>query len=249
MRDNVARIWFGVTAVCVVTGVTISVVLAIGQARYVYEPGGLHSTGEYGSAWARALNVFTYFTILSNLIVAATCTLLAVKPRRFSKGFAVWRLAGLVAITITGLIYNLVLAQYIGEQSFASALSNDLEHRVVPVLAVLGWLFFGPRLPFRWQTIGGGLVIGLLWVTFTMVRGLFPVANQNDSYWYPYPFLDAANLGYAQVSLNLLGVLAIFMVLSVGILLLDRVLPGPRPAQQVHPEQVAGTGSVSPTSG
>lgn len=238
MRDTLARIWFAVTAVCVIVGISISVWLAITAERLTYVFGNAHGTAEYGSSWARGLNVFTYFTIMSNVIVAVTCILLAINPRRFSSAFAVWRLTGIVAIAITGIIYNTVLAKLFVAPNVWSALSNDLEHIVVPILAVLGWLVFGPRLRFRWSTILWGALIGLAWLTFTLIRGTFPVANQTDDHWYPYPFLDVAVHGYPSTLINSVAILAFYVLLAAGVLGLDKVLPGPR-------DPAAETGQVT----
>jgi hypothetical protein len=227
--SKAARIWFGITAGLIPIALIINAYLNITADPVVYEFGNPHSSAEYGSWWARVLNTYTYFTILSNIIVMVTSALLAKNPLRFSPGFAVWRVAGLVAITITGLVYNLVLAQLIGEQTALQFTADTIVHRIVPVMAVVGWLLFGPRLPFRWSTIGGGVLIGLAWLTMTFIRGAFPVANQENDYYYPYPFLDVAVEGWGTVLMNTGGILVLYLLLAVIILSLDRVLPGPRP--------------------
>jgi len=61
-----ARVWFGVTALCVVAGVALSVVSAV------------HSEGHFPTGTERGFNTFAFFTIQSNLIVGGPTLLLAV---------------------------------------------------------------------------------------------------------------------------------------------------------------------------
>ncbi len=64
-----ARVWFAATALAALAGVVIQLPVTA----------GIHN-GFFASATARTLNVFAFFTIESNLIVAATCLVLAVRP-------------------------------------------------------------------------------------------------------------------------------------------------------------------------
>jgi hypothetical protein len=52
------------------------------------------------------------------------------------------------------------------------------------------------------------LIPPLVWIAYTMIRG--PIAG-----WYPYPFLDPANGGYASVAVTSLIILAGGAVLCV----------------------------------
>ena len=47
---------------------------------------------------------------------------------------------------------------------------------------------------------------------------------------YPYPFLDTANLGYGRVAVNALGVTAVFVVLALGLIGVERTA-SPRAAE------------------
>lgn len=91
--------WFAATAFCAAAGVVISVYTAV------------QTPGRFPYEWQRALNTFAFFTIQSNLIVGATTLLLAVRPDRSSMVFRVFRLIGLVSITVTGLVYHVALSR------------------------------------------------------------------------------------------------------------------------------------------
>jgi hypothetical protein len=128
------------------------------------------------------------------LIVGVTTLLLALKPNRSSIVFAVARLTGVVAITVTGLVYHVALANLLDLQGWEQ-LGNQLVHTVVPILAVTGWLMFGPRELTSARVARWTLLFPVCWLAFTLVRG--SVVN-----WYPYPFIDVTQIGYGGAVLN-----------------------------------------------
>jgi hypothetical protein len=202
-----ARVWFAATALCVVAGVAISVYTA------VQTPGRFHTGVE------RAFNTFAFFTIQSNLIVGGTTLLLAVRPDRSSAVFRVFRLIGLVAITVTGLVYHVALSRIFDLEGWHQ-LGNQLVHTVVPLLAVVGWLGFGPRRLTSARVAWLSLVFPACWIAFTLIRGAV-------WHWYPYPFIDVTVLGYGKVALNCFWVALLLLGLAAGATVLDRRLAGP----------------------
>lgn len=141
-----ARLWFAVTFVAMVTGVVITLILA-GK-----------SSGFGGSPVNRALNQFAFFTIQSNLIVGVTSLMLAVRLDRTSVVFSVFRLTGLIAITVTGIIFQTVLGgSHLHLHSWVFV-ANLLQHIVVPIMSVVGWLVFGPRGQTSWRIAGLTLI-------------------------------------------------------------------------------------------
>ena len=205
-RRGPARVVFGLTAAAVLVGVCVQLWVSA------------HLTGtQFTSRTALVVNVFCYFTVQSNLIVMVTTAALAVRPDRPSTLFRVARLTGLVAILITFVVFHLALA---GLQDLhgAAATADLLLHTVSPVLAVAGWLVFGPRRTTTRRVAALTLVFPLCWCVLALVRGA--VID-----FYPYPFVDVRELGYARVLVNgaLVGVL--FAALSGGAVLADRRLP------------------------
>ncbi len=200
-----ARPWFAVTALCVAGGVAISVYTAANNQG-----------GHFPIAVERAFNTFAFFTIDSNLIVGVTALLLVVKPDRTSPVFATFRLIGVVAITVTGLVYHVALASLLDLQGW-DQLGNQLVHTVVPILAVVGWLMFGPRRLASARIALCSLIFPVAWLGFTLVRGAFV-------HWYPYPFIDVTTLGYGGTLLNCLWVSVLLLGLAAGATKVDRVL-------------------------
>jgi len=195
-----ARPWFGATALAVFAGVVIQLFVSA------------HNEGVFGgSPWGRALNVFAFFTIQSNLIVGITTLLLALNPTRSSMVFGVFRLMGLVAITVTFVVFHVALSHLLDLDTWAQT-ANQLLHTVVPVLAVVGWLMFGPRALTSTRIAKLTIVFPVGYMIGTLIRG--PLASD----FYPYPFANVKTLGYLRVAVN-----------GAWIALLFVVSPPPRP--------------------
>jgi hypothetical protein len=197
-----ARIWFGLTAAVVAFGIIVQEFVTANSVA-----------GHFQTPLTRALNVFAFFTVQSNLIVGATCLLLAVNPNRSSTVFRVFRLTGVVAITITGVVYHAVLRQLFDLESWALVADNAL-HTVVPALAVLGWLIYGPRGQTSRRIARLSVIFPVCWLLFTLIRG--EIVG-----FYPYPFVDVATLGYARVLINCVWISALYLGLAVGATALD----------------------------
>ena len=199
------RAWFALTALVAVFALALQVVITAG-----------YQGGHFPTVGGRVFNLFCFFTIQSNVLVGATSLVLAICPSASSMIFRVVWFAALVDITITALVYHTVLAGL--EQLEGHAATADvLLHPVVPVMAVAGWLLFGPRGFATAHVAGWAMLIPLGWVAFTLVRG--PIID-----YYPYPFLDVRDLGYARTLLNAAFVALLFVGLAAALIFLDRWL-------------------------
>ena len=200
-----ARVWFGLTALAAITGVVIQLFVTASL-----------TTGFFRTSTTRTLNVLLFFTIQSNIIVGVTCLLLAIEPSRSSLAFKTWRLTGVVAITITGLVYHTVLARLFDLESWA-LVADNLIHTVVPVLAVLGWLLFGPRRQTSRTVVRLSVLFPVAWLVFTLIRGAIV-------HFYPYPFVDVSRFGYVRVLINCVWVAVLYLGIATGAAALDRRL-------------------------
>ena len=79
------------------------------------------------------------------------------------------------------------------------------------------WLAFTPHGRLRWRNVAGWLRFPLVYVAWVFVRG----ARLGE---YPYPFIDVGQLGWARVATNAVGVMAVFVVLGLVIVGVDRIL-------------------------
>ncbi|HXX89467.1 MAG TPA: Pr6Pr family membrane protein [Acidimicrobiales bacterium] len=200
MDDRWARLVFATTVAVVVAGIAIAVVVAAQAAT----PGHFHGA-------ARALNVFAFFTVWSNVVVGVTTALLAVDLDRGSTAFATLRLIGVAAIAVTGVVYHLFLAAPL--QGWL-AVSDQLLHTVTPILAVGGWLLFGPRGRVSPRVVWLSMLFPLTWFALTLLRGA-------AIHWYPYAFIDVTTKGYAKAVTNALFVGLLFLGAAAGASALD----------------------------
>jgi hypothetical protein len=219
MGSKWARTWFAGTAACAVVGVIVQMVLAWRNNTLVIAATGEPFQTFGGSPLGRALNVLAFFTVQSNLIVGGTCLLLALDPSRTSTVFRVFRLIGLIGISVTGLVYHVALDNLLELDTWA-LFADRLLHLVVPVLAVVGWLAFGPRGLTSPRVVKLTILYPLAYVAFTAIRG--PLSSN----WYPYPFADVHALGYLRVIINGIWVCLLFIALAAAANWLDRRLPG-----------------------
>jgi hypothetical protein len=178
----------------------------------------LQSTGTTGFSTIKTItNFFSYFTILSNLLVAVclTTSLLSASSRLgsfFSKVTVQSAIA--VYIFIVGLVYNLVLRGIVTLSGFAWVVDNLL-HVVVPVLFVLYWFIYVTKGVLHWKDIISWLFFPILYLSYSLLRG--PVTG-----WYPYPFIHADKLGYIKVVVNCLLVALAFLIVGLLFIMINR---------------------------
>lgn len=161
------------------------------------------------SGWGAAANFFSYFTILSNLLVAAS----------FAAPGAFWRSArtrGAVTlyIAVVGLVYELVLRRLWHPQG-AQFMADLLLHDAVPLAAVAHWLFLRERGALKGPDPIAWLLFPAAYLVYALLRGA-------TTGWWAYPFIDASILGYARVLLNAAVLMAVFLGLGFGMVAWDR---------------------------
>jgi hypothetical protein len=196
--------WHAVTAVVVAASLVAQVWLVIAGGTNVNS--GADTTPV--PLPDRLGNLFSYFTIQSNILVLIGSVWLLVDPflrgpRRL--GGQTVRLTGLLGITITGLVYVVVLRP-LGHPTGIAAWVNAGLHYLAPPLAMVGWLLFGPRPRVSWRVIWLSLIWPVAWVLYTLMRGA-------ATGWYPYPFIDVDELGLPVVLRNLGFVLLLAAVI------------------------------------
>lgn len=200
-RARGIRVAASLTAALAYLGVLLQVGLSVSANDNGYGPIG------------ETLHILSFFTLTSNLVVALACTMLALDPARSGRWFDALRLASLVMISVTGIVYWLLLA---GEPTTGlDWVANMLVHTVVPLAAVGSWLLVGPHGRFRWGLLPLMLLIPVAWLAFAMARGAI-------SGFYPYFFMDVTEVGYAAASLNILGIVIFALVLASVFVTLDK---------------------------
>lgn len=148
---------------------------------------------------------FTYFTILTNLMVAIYFTLL-LRPEPPKLIATRGILTAITSyITMVGLSYQLLL-RHIWQPQGLQWLVNELLHTVIPLAVIIYW-FYNERTHPRFRQIGGWLIFPFLYLIVILIRGHY-------SQWYPYPFIDVTVLGLSKVLTNAIWLFAAFILIS-----------------------------------
>jgi hypothetical protein len=217
-----ARAWHLLTFLVAAFAVMFQLVLIVRGHYALVQPEttGVQARGlvDQPDLGTRVVRFFSYFTILSNLLVAATTLTLAAAADRNTKLWRVLRLNAVVGITVTGIVHWFFLRPLLDLHG-ADYAADKLLHIVVPILALVGWLAFGPRGRVLKEDLAWSAIFPGVYMVWTLVHG-------EVSEWYPYPFTDVNAHGYAVVLVNAVAVMALLVVVSSGALWADKRLAG-----------------------
>jgi len=154
-----------------------------------------------------------FFTIITNLILAVTMTLVAT-GRRVPPN----TLGGVtLAILLVGAVYWLLL-QGLHTLTGPAAFADLLLHKVSPVLMALWWLLFAPRAKLRWSA-------PIRWSAYPVAYLLYALARGQFDHKYPYPFLDVGKIGWIQTAINVAGIALGFILAGFLLVWIDRWRP------------------------
>ena len=164
------------------------------------------------------IRYFSFFTILSNIVVVLACSWVAFGTAARVESAFTARLRGAAAlyIAVTGGIYVTVLRSLWQPQG-AQWVADMLLHYAVPLLYLLLWLVFSPKGRLRWSDALRWLLFPLAYLLWAMWRGTW-------AHEYPYPFLDVAVLGLPMVLRNAFAVAGLFLALGLVLVAIDRAL-------------------------
>lgn len=198
VRDNrPARIFAGIA------GVFVWLVLIV---QFYLQ---LTNTAVDATTAERVVRFFSYFTTLTNMIVAVTWTAVVIFPRnKIGEFFASTKVQTAVAvyIAIVGLIYTLFLRGVWAPEGWQKFADHSL-HDASPIAFLIFWLIFVPKTGLKWTDPVKWLVYPFAYMLYSLVRGA--IVN-----WYPYWFADAGQLGYQVALRNAFFVLTAFLVIG-----------------------------------
>jgi hypothetical protein len=155
-------------------------------------------------------NFYSFFTIQTNLFAIAMLGLVViVRPPERTVLFDAVRGAVTLYITITGVVFALLLSGLQESLDTHIAWVDFTVHKLMPVVLVADWLIDPPRHRLSFRTGLAWLLYPLVYLVYTLIRGA-----QAD--WYPYPFLDVSRHGYGGVLLSCAVMLVGFVAAALG---------------------------------
>ncbi len=151
-------------------------------------------------------NLFSYFTTDSNLITATVLILATVaiwRNKAFGSWFRYLRGSAVVYMIITAVVYQVLLAD-----ANPDDWDNIMLHRIAPAFVLLWYILFPSAKSVSVRQANWWLVFPVAWTVYTLIR-----AAVID--WYPYPFLNPAEVnGASGVAIHMVGIALGFVIVS-----------------------------------
>lgn len=210
-NPSTARLWHLLTAVFAISALALQFGLVLAGHRPLLEtaPPAKHVS---------IIRFFSYFTVLSNLLVAISTSWLALGKTVDSRLARVVRIDATVGIAVTAVVHWFLLRPLLNLNGL-DLVADKLLHVVVPVLALLGWAVFGPRGAVHRSDLVASAIYPAAYMVWTLIHGA-------ATDWYPYPFTDVGVHGYPVVLINACGVIVLLAAGAVAMSILDERLPG-----------------------
>ena len=179
-------------------GVSVQFIISINRA-----------IAEDNSVSQVVINMLGYFTILTNTFAAVVLTILGLLPNsKIGKVFSTPEVFGCVVSSMlwVGIGFHLLLSDYWSPDGM-EAVSNYLNHYIVPSSLLIVWLIFPPETQISKRT-------PLLWEIYPLIYGAYIIIRGEILDKYPYPFFDINVIGYPKALLN--GLVILLVILGIG---------------------------------
>ena len=164
---------------------------------------------------------FVWFTLLTNTFVTLVMARAAWKPESLNRLNAPRvELMAVTSIMFVCIVYNLLLAPLWSPQGWQKV-ADVTVHDVVPIIFAIFW-FLRPHGTLTWRDAAFAALWPLAYAVYGLTRGLF-------DQFYPYFFMDPTTLSYRQIAVNLVGLVAAFMIGALLLLGISRALAGRKP--------------------
>jgi hypothetical protein len=152
---------------------------------------------------------FGYFTILTNIFVALSATAFGFStPSRRSLLRRSLLGCATTSILLVGITYHFLLRSLWSPQGLQWVADTDL-HYVVPLAALIHWALsrssaLSAYAPLAWCAYPAA------YLAYALMRGAWLGV-------YPYPFIDAAAIGYPRVAAHSAALLALYIALGYAV--------------------------------
>jgi len=173
-----------------------------------------------------SINYFSYFTQQSNManvLVLAIAGVLLLRGRVEPGWFAGVHALVSTYVIVSGIVFGIIVAESAShDYRIEVPWSSQLLHFWLPTFVLVDWVLGPDRPRVRWRVVSIVLVFPLIWGVFTIVRGA-------EVGWYPYFFLDPAQVSWPGEFVLYNGIaLGTIVGVLVGLIALSHVRPHAR---------------------
>ncbi len=156
-----------------------------------------------------------FFTILTNLLVAAMASALATGRTRFLTGTRT-RMALTAAIVMVGAAYWLLLAGTWKPQGW-QLVADVMLHTTQPLFAIATWWAWRDG-HLNWSDVPSAAIWPAAYAVYALGRGA-------ADGWYAYWFLDPTTMGWGGIALSVAGLSALVMTIAAVLVWADGKMP------------------------
>lgn len=187
--------------------------------------GIIASLGVFDNAFDLRWDFYVHFTNLSNylcigIVFAELIQTAKKKDDSFVSVAPFWKFIGVLAILLTFLVFNFLLAGQADRDPQANwRIASISFHVILPLMYVFDWILFYEHKKVRWFHPMAAVIFPVLYVAFVFIRAAIVNFNPDVPYLYPYFFLNLDNLGVA-------GVAKWVAILFVGFIALGYIFYG-----------------------
>lgn len=140
-------------------------------------------------------NFFSFFTVESNslAVIILLASTLALARNKQSRLMAILRGANTMNMIVVGIVFLLLLSGLENAEFTAVPWDNTVLHYIMPIAVAVDWFIDIPKLRITFKQALSWLLFPAAYAIYSLIRGHFVG-------WYPYPFLNPSQHGYASVA-------------------------------------------------
>lgn len=166
-------------------------------------------------AATRLGQLLEYFTVDGLVLMCVSAGLLVGGVWADRAAVRVLRFVAVTSMCVMTVVYATLINSGPAGQDTSAFGVHALPHYVVPVMAVVGWVAFGPRGWVDGRAVYAAVVWPIAWFCVVFVRG-------ESTDYYPYRFMNPETIGYPRVAVNVALVLLTVAAVALLGVVLDR---------------------------
>lgn len=161
------------------------------------------------SVFETIIRFFTFFTILTNILVAIVFTSIFVYSKNKNSFFLKPNTQSAIAVYIfvVGFVYNIIL-RFLWKPEGLQRIVDEMLHSIIPIAYIMYWFLYVKKELISWNVIYKWLIYPLVYLIIILILGHF-------SNYYPYPFVDVTTFGFQNVIINCFVLCLFFVFISV----------------------------------